>query len=71
MTDKEDAAITASARADPDAQPSDALLLRRKTGKRLPVQLRRDRKVVDSFESEGQGCQTRMSEALRKAVGRD
>jgi uncharacterized protein (DUF4415 family) len=74
MTDEEDAAITAAALADPDAQPADELL-RRKGGRpridnpKQQVALRLDRDVIERFKAGGDGWQTRMNEALRKAVG--
>ncbi|TPL58695.1 BrnA antitoxin family protein [Mesorhizobium sp. B2-4-2] len=73
-TDEEDAAITAAAEADPDAQPTDAAS-RRKVGRpplarpKRAVQLRLDADVVDGFRAGGDGWQTRMNEALRKAAG--
>lgn len=74
MTDKEDAAITAAAEADPDALPTDTVS-RRKAGRpplarpKRAVQLRLDADVLDRFRADGDGWQTRMNEALRKAVG--
>ncbi|UVK56949.1 BrnA antitoxin family protein [Mesorhizobium sp. AR02] len=74
MTDEEDAAITAAAEADPDAQPADAVS-RRKVGRpplarpKRAIQLRLDADVLDRFKADGDGWQTRMNEALRKAVG--
>lgn len=74
MTDEEDAAITAAAEADPDAQPTDAVS-RRRVGRpplarpKRAVQLRLDADVLDRFKADGDGWQTRMNEALRKAVG--
>lgn len=74
MTDEEDAAITTAAEADPDAQPVDAVS-RRKVGRpplarpKRAIQLRLDADVLDRFKADGDGWQTRMNEALRKAVG--
>jgi uncharacterized protein (DUF4415 family) len=74
MTDEEDAAITAAALADPDAQPVDELM-RRKGGRprsdnpKQQVALRLDRDVIERFKAGGEGWQTRMNDALRKAVG--
>lgn len=74
MTDEEDAAITAAAEADPDAQPIDAVS-RRKAGRpplarpKRAIQLRLDADVLDRFKADGDGWQTRMNEALRKAAG--
>lgn len=74
MTSKEDAAITAAAESDPDAQPTD-VISRRKVGRpplarpKRAIQLRLDADVLDRFKADGDGWQTRMNEALRKAVG--
>lgn len=74
MTDEEDATITAAAKADPDAQPTDAVS-RRKVGRpplarpKRAIQLRLDADVLDRFKADGDGWQTRMNEALRRAVG--
>ena len=74
MTDEKDAAIRAAALSDPDAQPIDGLLLARRgrprsVNKKLPVMLRLDPDVVERFKADGEGWQTRMNDALRKAVG--
>ncbi len=70
---EEDAAITAAALADPDAQPAAQLFSRRGRPKsanpKLPVLLRLDKDVVAKFRQTGEGWQTRMNDALRKAVG--
>ena len=74
MTDEEDAGIMVAAEADPDAQPTD-VVSRRKVGRpplarpKRAVQLRLDADVLDRFRADGDGWQTRMNEALRKAVG--
>lgn len=74
MTPEEDAAITAAALADPDAQPSDDLM-RRKRGRpfaearKEKVSVRLDPEVLAHFRALGTGWQTRMNEALRKAAG--
>nr|WP_027060960.1 BrnA antitoxin family protein [Mesorhizobium loti] len=74
ITDEEDATITAAAAADPDSQPTDAVS-RRKVGRpplarpKRAIQLRLDADVLDRFKAAGDGWQTRMNEALRKAVG--
>jgi uncharacterized protein (DUF4415 family) len=74
MTDEEDTAITAAALADPDSQPVDELM-RRKGGRprsdnpKQQVALRLDRDVIERFKASGDGWQTRMNDALRKAVG--
>ncbi len=75
MTDDEDAAITSAAKADPDAQPVDELFTRRGRPRlanpKQPVLLRIDPEVISRFKAGGEGWQTRMNEALRKAVGLD
>lgn len=74
ITPEEDAAITADALADPDAQPSDELF-RRKRGRpfaettKQKVSLRLDPDVVAHFRATGPGWQTRVNEALRKVAG--
>ena len=72
-TAEEDARITAAALADPDAQPAADLFKRRGRPKtaapKLPVLLRLDRDVVTRFKKDGDGWQTRMNDALRKAAG--
>lgn len=74
MTPEEDARITAAALADPDAQPSDDLM-RRKRGRpfadahKEKVSVRLDPEVLAHFRALGTGWQTRMNEALRKAAG--
>jgi uncharacterized protein (DUF4415 family) len=71
---EEDAAITAAALADPDAQPVDELF-RNKGGRprkavvRQQIALRLEPEVIERFKAGGPGWQTRMSEALRKAAG--
>jgi uncharacterized protein (DUF4415 family) len=70
MTEEEDAALTAAAHADPDNPP-------RRLGRpplarpKLAVKLRLDPDVVDAFKAKGEGWQTRMNEALRRAAGLD
>lgn len=75
MTDEEDAAITADALADPDNPPADELIRRRGrpplAHAKLAVKLRLDPDVVERFKQGGEGWQTRMNDALRKAVGLD
>lgn len=51
-----------------------AALVRNKGGRpagsnKVQIALRADREVVERFKAEGPGWQTRMNEALRKAVG--
>ncbi|PSJ57690.1 BrnA antitoxin family protein [Kumtagia ephedrae] len=75
MTDEENAAITAAALADPDAQPVDELFARNKGGRprkdvvKKQIALRLDPEVIERFKADGPGWQSRMSEILRKAVG--
>jgi uncharacterized protein (DUF4415 family) len=74
MTDAEDERITAAALTDPDNPPGLIIKLKR-VGRppasvtKVPVTLRLDREVVARFRATGEGWQTRMNEALRKAVG--
>jgi len=73
ITDAEDAAIRAAALTDPDARPVGELLKRKRGRPKLaqtkqPVLLRIDRDVVDTFKAGGEGWQTRMNDALRKAA---
>lgn len=78
MTPEEDAAITAAAEADPDNPPlTDADFARmvpsrgrpRIANPKIPVTLRVDADVLERFKATGKGWQSRMNEALRKAVG--
>ncbi len=73
MSDEEDAAITSAAQEDPDAQPVDELFAKRGRPRlanpKQPVLLRIDPEVISRFKAGGEGWQTRMNEALRKAVG--
>jgi uncharacterized protein (DUF4415 family) len=74
ITAEEDAEITAAALADPDAQPSEDLM-RRKRGRpfadthKEKVSLRLDPEVVAHFRATGSGWQTRVNDVLRKAAG--
>ena len=74
-TPEEDAAITAAALSDPDAQPlTDAELAQFKPARRpgrppagirkVPTSIRIDARVVDAFKATGDGWQTRMNDAL-------
>ncbi|WFP61493.1 BrnA antitoxin family protein [Mesorhizobium sp. WSM4904] len=73
ITGEEDAATTAAALTDPDAQPAEALQ-RRRPGrpraevKKVAVSLKLDPDVVSAYRAQGPGWQTRMNDDLRKAV---
>jgi uncharacterized protein (DUF4415 family) len=74
LSEEEDAAITAAALSDPDAQPVDELLARRgrpRLGdrKKVPVMLRLDPEVLEHFKASGDGWQTRINSSLRRAAG--
>lgn len=73
MTDEEDAAITRDAMADPDNPPAADLIRRRGRppleNAKQPVKLRLDPDVIERFKAGGPGWQSRMNEALRRAVG--
>lgn len=73
-SDADDAAARAAATSDPDAQPIERLKLRPVgrpplANRKRSVHLRLDREVVEAFEADGPGWQTRMNAALRKAAG--
>lgn len=74
-THEEDAAITAAALSDPDAQPlTDAELAQFKPARgrgrppqdvtKVPTSIRLDARVVRAFKATGEGWQTRMNDAL-------
>jgi uncharacterized protein (DUF4415 family) len=74
-TIEEDAAITAAALSDPDAQSlTDSELTQFKPARRpgrptqnitkVPMSIRLDARVVDAFKATGDGWQTRMNDAL-------
>jgi len=74
-TPEEDAAITAAALSDPDAQPlMDAELAQfQPAGGRgrppqaftkVPTSIRLDARVVEAFKATGEGWQTRMNDVL-------
>lgn len=75
-TTEEDAAITAAALSDPDAQPmTDAQLkAMRKMGRprisnpKAPLTMRIDADILDALRTSGQGWQTRVNAILREAV---
>lgn len=76
-TPKEDAAITAAALTDPDAQPlTDTQLkaLRPMMGRprianpKAPLTMRIDADVLQALRSSGKGWQTRVNTLLREAV---
>jgi uncharacterized protein (DUF4415 family) len=76
ISDEEDVAIRSAAEADPDARPVNELLKRKRGRPRLanakqPILLRLDPDVVERFKAGGDGWQTRMNDALRKAVNLD
>ena len=79
---EEDRAITAAAKADPDAQPLSAIQLKamvpmrslrgrpKSANKKLLVSIRYSPEVVAYFKSTGEGWQTRMDTVLRRYVAR-
>ena len=81
-TSEEDKAITAAAKADPDAQPLTPKQLRatvpmravrgrpKSVNKKLLVSVRYSPQVLAYFKSTGEGWQSRMDEVLRKYVAR-
>jgi len=81
-TPAEDRAITAAAKADPDAQPLSAIQLKamvpmrslrgrpKSANKKLLVSIRYSPEVVAYFKSTGEGWQTRMDTVLRRYVAR-
>lgn len=75
ITDEEDAAITAGAMADPDALPNRYIGKRRGRPKASStkelVTLRLDPDVLRFFKLDGDGWQTRINDALRKAARLD
>jgi len=75
-TPEEDAAITAAAQADPDAQPLTdaewtAVVPKVRRGRRLAtvtkerITIRLSRDVVETFRASGDGWQTRVDSALK------
>jgi len=81
-TPEEDRAITAAAKADPDAQPLTTNQLRamvpmrtlrgrpKSPNKKLLVSIRYSPEVVAYFKSTGEGWQARMDSVLRQYVVR-
>lgn len=73
ITDEQDAAITAGAMADPDSPPNRFIGRRRGRPKAASpkelVTMRLDPDVLAFFRADGDGWQTRINEALRKAAG--
>jgi len=81
-TPEEDKAITAAAKADPDAQPLSANQLKamvpmrtlrgrpKSASKKLLVSIRYSPEVVAYFKSTGEGWQARMDSVLRQYVAR-
>jgi uncharacterized protein (DUF4415 family) len=78
----EDRAITAAAKADPDAQPLTAKQLKtmvtmrtlrgrpKSPNKKLLVSIRYSPEVVAYFKSTGEGWQARMNSVLRQYIAR-
>ena len=81
-TPEEDRAITAAAKADPDAQPLSVSQLKamvpmrslrgrpKSANKKLLVSIRYSPEVVAYFKSTGEGWQARMDRVLRQYVAR-
>lgn len=78
LTDEEDTAITAAAESDPDCPPlTEEWFAKAKRGPGRPpldtpkvsVTVRLDAEVVERLRASGPGWQTRVNDALRKAVG--
>lgn len=81
-TPKEDAALVAAAKADPDAQPLTSAQLRsmvpmravrgrpKSATKKQLLSVRYSPEVVEYFRSTGEGWQARMDEVLRAYVAR-
>ena len=81
-TVKEDKAITAAAKSDPDAQPLTPKQLQamvpmravrgrpKSENKKLLVSVRYSPQVVAYFKSTGEGWQSRMDDVLQKYVAR-
>ena len=79
---KEDKAITAAAKADPEAQPLTPAQLKsmvsiralrgrpKSENKKLLLSVRYSPEVVTYFRSTGEGWQSRMDSVLREYVGR-
>lgn len=79
---KEDRAITAAAKTDPDAKPLSSKQLRtmvpmrvlrgrpKSENKKLLVSVRYSPEVVAYFKSTGEGWQSRMDSVLRRHVAR-
>jgi uncharacterized protein (DUF4415 family) len=73
MTDEEDAAIHAAALTDPDNLPN---RFPQRIGRppaaltKQVITLRIDREVVAKFRATGEGWQTRMNDALKRAASR-
>ncbi len=81
-TPKEDRAITAAAKTDPDAKPLSSKQLKsmvpmqalrgrpKSENKKLLVSVRYSPEVVTYFKSTGEGWQSRMDSVLRRHVAR-
>ena len=72
ISDEQDAAFEAAARADPDNPPAEDLFARRgrprSENPKQPVTIRLDADVISHFKKGGKGWQTRINDALRKYV---
>ena len=74
MTADEDTAITEAANADPDAQPVDSVM-RKKRGRpfaevtKTKVSIRLSPEVLEALKATGKGWQTRIDDVLRKEMG--
>lgn len=74
ITDEEDVAITKAAQDDPDAQPVNGLM-RKKRGRpfakvtKTKVSIRLSPEVLEALRATGKGWQTRVDDVLRKEMG--
>ena len=81
-TAEEDRAITAAAKADPEAQPLTPTQLKamvplravrgrpRSAGRKVLLSVRYSPEVIEYFRSTGRGWQSRMDDVLRQYVAR-
>jgi uncharacterized protein (DUF4415 family) len=82
-TPREDRAITAAAKSDPDAQPLTSQQLKsmvpirttrgrpKAVNKKLLVSIRYSPEVIEYFKSTGEGWQSRIDGVLRQYVGKN